>query len=78
MLIAFFDYPGELLPELVSSLILLQLRTPTVLNTSRSFGMLSSLLDLLDNFNSLAPGLRKDDSEDMGWPGVSGNNTYST
>ena len=65
------------MPELVSSLILLQLRTPTVLNASGCFPMLSSLVDILDNFNQLAPGLRKEDDEDLAWSGICGKNDIS-
>ena len=34
--------------------------------------MLSTLLDLLDNFNRLAPGLQRDDADDLAWPAVAG------
>ena len=63
---------GELLPELITSLVLLQLRAPTVLNTTSCFPMLTTLLDILDSFNKLAPGLALEDNEDLAWPGVWG------
>nr|CAD7427832.1 unnamed protein product [Timema monikensis] len=59
-----------LLPELLLSLILLQLEAPLLLHHVNWVPLLSPLLDTLDKFNRLAPGGDKDDAEDMAWPGI--------
>lgn len=64
--------PGVLLPEMVTSLVLLQIHAPTVLHTSNCVSMLQTLLDILDKFNGLAPGIHKEDTEDLAWPGIKG------
>ena len=61
---------GELLPELLTSLVLLQLKAPTVLHLSSCVPMLQSLLDILDRFNQLAPGLIREERDDLAWSGV--------
>ena len=61
---------GVLLPELVTCLVLLQMQCPTVVQVSRCEPMLHAMLDLLDKFNRLAPGWRREDHEDLSWPGV--------
>jgi len=66
------SFPGILLPEMITSLVLLQLYAPTVLHTSNCVSVLQALLDILDEFNRLAPGLHKDDTEDLAWPGIKG------
>nr|XP_022328228.1 E3 ubiquitin-protein ligase HERC2-like isoform X2 [Crassostrea virginica] len=64
------DVTGVLLPEMVTSMVLLQLKAPGVIHSSRSVPVLEEILDILDNFNKLAPGLDRDDKEDLSWPGV--------
>ncbi|CAG5129600.1 unnamed protein product, partial [Candidula unifasciata] len=64
------DVTGVLLPEMVTCLVLLQLRCPQIVQVSRTSQLLSQLLDDLDYFNRLAPGTEKEDSEDLAWPGV--------
>ena len=61
---------GELLPELITSLVLLLFKTPTVLSSCRTFSVLSGLLDVLDTFNRHAPAVKRDDLQDLAWPGV--------
>ena len=67
-----YQFAGVLLPELVKSLVLLQLNSPTILHVAGIVPMLMVLLDIIDKFNKLAPGLAKEDSEDLAWPGVWG------
>ena len=55
---------------MVTSMVLLQLKAPGVIHSSRSVPVLEEILDILDNFNKLAPGLDRDDKEDLSWPGV--------
>nr|CAD7602466.1 unnamed protein product [Timema genevievae] len=64
------DVIDVLLPELLLSLILLQLEAPLLLHHVNWVPLLSPLLDTLDKFNRLAPGGDKDDAEDMAWPGI--------
>ncbi|XP_059157195.1 E3 ubiquitin-protein ligase HERC2-like isoform X2 [Physella acuta] len=64
------DITGVLLPEMVTCLVLLQLRSPQVLQVSNAAQLMSQLLDELDYFNHLAPGTDKEDTEDLAWPGV--------
>nr|CAD7262173.1 unnamed protein product [Timema shepardi] len=63
-------FPDVLLPELLLSLILLQLEAPLLLHHVNWVPLLSPLLDTLDKFNRLAPGGDRDDAEDMAWPGI--------
>ncbi|ESO89418.1 hypothetical protein LOTGIDRAFT_218809 [Lottia gigantea] len=64
------DVTGVLLPEMVTCMVLLQLRSPDIIITSRAVPVLEEILDILDKFNRLAPGLDKDDLDDLAWPGV--------
>lgn len=66
----FYLYAGVLLPEMVTSMVLLQLKAPGVIHASRSVPVLEEILDILDTYNKLAPGLDRDDKEDLAWPGV--------
>ncbi|KAG1662456.1 E3 ubiquitin-protein ligase HERC2 [Nymphon striatum] len=69
------DIIGILLPELVLSLLLLQIHLPNTLFLSdftQCFALLTIILDYLDKFNRLAPGMNIDDIEDMSWPGFIG------
>ena len=67
-----FSSLGILLPELISCLLLLQTKRPIVLQLANVEMLLHSLLDHLDKFNHCSPGLAKDESEDLTWPGVWG------
>ncbi|GFN81530.1 E3 ubiquitin-protein ligase herc2-like, partial [Plakobranchus ocellatus] len=64
------DVTGVLLPEMITCLVLLQLRCPQVLHVSQAHQTMACLLDDLDCFNHLAPGTEKEDTEDLAWPGV--------
>ncbi|XP_077983839.1 E3 ubiquitin-protein ligase HERC2-like [Glandiceps talaboti] len=70
------DISGVLLPELVVCMVLLQVQSSAVMLSCNAIPMLGSLLELLDKFNRLAPGLEKEDSEDLAWPGVIGGSTF--
>ncbi|XP_077868707.1 E3 ubiquitin-protein ligase HERC2-like [Saccoglossus kowalevskii] len=71
------DISGVLLPELVVCMVLLQVHSSAIMQSCQAVPMLGSLLELLDRFNKLAPGLDKEDSEDLAWPGVIAKNIYS-
>ena len=58
---------GVLFPELITSLVLLQVKHRSV-----PLSELSSLIDLLEAFNRLAPGMDKEDAEDLAWSGLRG------
>ncbi|XP_033632375.1 E3 ubiquitin-protein ligase HERC2-like [Asterias rubens] len=59
------DLSGVLFPELITSLVLLQVKHRSV-----PLSELSSLIDLLEAFNRLAPGMDKEDAEDLAWSGL--------
>jgi E3 ubiquitin-protein ligase HERC2 len=61
---------GVLLPELLSCLVLLSVRCGSVVRVSRAVSVVGQTLELLDQFNQLAPGKDRDDHEDLAWPGV--------
>ena len=63
-----------LLPELVTCLIVIVKRTPGLLQQLNvvSAGQLHSLLDALDAFNRCAPGLLRDDTDDLSFPSLQG------
>lgn len=61
---------GVLLPEMLTCMVLLQLRSPAVVQMSGSVPILEQVLDVLDKYNRLAPGLIREDREDLSWPGV--------
>ncbi|CAH1268468.1 HERC2 [Branchiostoma lanceolatum] len=73
-----FHVSGVLLPELVVCMVLLQTQAADVLQESRAIQPLGGLLELLDRYNRLAPGLERDDGEDLAWPGVLGTICYIT
>jgi len=51
-------------------MVLLQLRSPAVVQASGSVPILEQMLDILDKYNKLAPGLHREDKEELSWPGV--------
>ncbi|GAB1604494.1 E3 ubiquitin-protein ligase HERC2-like [Argonauta hians] len=63
------DVTGVLLPEIVTSLVLLQLKNPTILQSSKVIVVFDGIIDILDKFNKLAPGQEWDDRDDLLWPG---------
>ena len=64
------DALGVLLPELVLCLTLLHLENPALLTQIQLSPPLICWLHALDNFNRLAPGVDKDDANDLLWPGA--------
>ncbi|XP_011304625.1 E3 ubiquitin-protein ligase HERC2 [Fopius arisanus] len=73
------DIVAILLPELVICLILLQVDNPMLLHGMNWMEILAPVLDILDQFNRLAPTSEKDDADDLSWPGIiapqQGNNS---
>ena len=69
------ELTGILLPEFLTAVVLLQTCMPSVMDSSRTVPLVSGLLDLLDKFNRLAPGVQKEDEEDLAWPGGIGSPT---
>ncbi|XP_068720941.1 E3 ubiquitin-protein ligase HERC2-like [Montipora capricornis] len=69
------ELTGVLLPEFLSAMVLLQTCMPMVMDSFRTVPLIGGLLDLLDKFNRLAPGVQKDDEEDLAWPGGIGSPT---
>ncbi|KAJ8028688.1 E3 ubiquitin-protein ligase HERC2 [Holothuria leucospilota] len=66
------DLSGVLLPELVTSMVLLQTKCPRVMQKSNAVITLSGLIDVLDAFNRQTPKLEKDERDDLAWPGLAG------
>lgn len=64
------DIVNILLPELVICLILLQVDNPMLLQGMNWMEVFASVLDVLDQFNRLAPTIEKDDADDLSWPGI--------
>lgn len=65
-------FTGVLLPELVTCLILITRRSPELLHLLHITATLDSLLDALDEFNRCAPGLLRDDLDDLSFPSLQG------
>jgi E3 ubiquitin-protein ligase HERC2 len=63
------DVVGLLLPEFIMSLTLLHLEDEQLMVTSQ-MSLLPLWLQTLDHFNNLAPGVNKEDLDDMTWPGT--------
>ena len=63
------DLIGLLLPELVISLILLQLQNQTIFAKCELVPSLTCILECLDKFNILAPGFEKEENDEIIWPG---------
>lgn len=55
---------------MLTCMVLLQLRSSAVVQASGSVPILEQMLDILDKYNRLAPGLHREDKEDLSWPGV--------
>ncbi|KAK0097381.1 hypothetical protein PV326_002182 [Microctonus aethiopoides] len=64
------DIVNVLLPELVICLILLQIDYPLLLQAMSWMEVFSPILNVLDQFNRLAPTIEKDDADDLSWPGI--------
>lgn len=65
-----FFYIGVLVPELLICLVQLEALFPSLIHETLLIPMLSQLLDYLDKFNRLAPGLDKENSADLLWQGI--------
>ncbi|XP_054270101.1 E3 ubiquitin-protein ligase HERC2 isoform X2 [Macrosteles quadrilineatus] len=64
------DAVEMLLPELLVSLVMLQQEVPLLLHSVDWLQLFTPLLESLEAFNRLTPGLDKEDDEDLSWPGV--------
>jgi len=63
---------GVLFPELLTCLIIIEKKTPELLQQLNITPTLHSLLDALDAFNRCAPGLLRDDADDLSFPSLQG------
>ena len=63
------DIIGTLLPELVISLLLLQMENQTLFAKCEIIPSLTCILETLDKFNVIAPGFEKEESDELLWPG---------
>lgn len=70
--ILFLHRPGILLPELIVSIMLLLTHDAGLMQETGSIPLLAALLEHVDRFNHLAPGVERDDNEDLAWPGLMG------
>ncbi|XP_034934449.1 E3 ubiquitin-protein ligase HERC2 [Chelonus insularis] len=64
------DIVNVLLPELIVCLILLQIDYSMLLRDMNWMTVFAPVLDVLDQFNRLAPTIDKEDADDMSWPGI--------
>lgn len=64
------DLSGVLLPELLICLVMLELEVPSIIQDSNIVSLLKPVLQQLDYFNRLAPGMEHEDGEDLAWPGI--------
>jgi len=65
-------FAGVLLPELLTCLIIIEKKTPELLQLLNVVPTLHTLLDALDTFNRCAPGLLRDDADDLSFPSLQG------
>ncbi|GIY59956.1 e3 ubiquitin-protein ligase HERC2, partial [Caerostris darwini] len=72
------DLTGVLLPELLVCLVQLEIMYPSLIHESQLIPVLSQLLDHLDKFNQLAPGIDKEDTADLLWHGNTSSNLSLT
>ena len=63
------ELPTILLPEFITSLVLLHTHVGLQCEFSSVFKVLKNLLDLLDKFNKLTPNIKVEDAKDLAWPG---------
>ena len=69
------ELPTVLLPEFITSLVLLHTRVALNCEFSTVFKVLKDLLDLLDKFNRLTPNIKVEDGQDLAWPGELGTSS---
>ncbi|GFU31029.1 e3 ubiquitin-protein ligase HERC2, partial [Nephila pilipes] len=72
------DITGVLLPEFLVCLVQLEIMFPSLIHESQLIPVLSQLLDHLDKFNQLAPGIDREDTADLLWHGVPSSNLSLT
>jgi len=63
---------GVLLPELLTCLLIVEKKTPELVHQLNVVPTLHCLLDALDAFNRCAPGLLRDDADDMSFLSLQG------
>ena len=63
------DLIGILLPELVISLLLLQMENQTLFAKVEIIPSLTCIMECVDKFNITAPGHEKEESDELYWPG---------
>lgn len=59
-----------LVPELVTSLVMLHEELPMLLQSEDWLDLFLPLLESLERYNSLTPGIESEDEDDLGWPGI--------
>lgn len=69
---------GVLFNELVTGVLLLHNSSSATIMQSSTVAKLENMIDVLDKFNQLAPGSRRDDAQDLSWPGVFGRRRCAT
>ena len=55
-------------------MVLLQVKCPLVMQRCGAVPVLGVLIDELDKFNKVAPGMTSEDADDLAWPGFTGEN----
>ncbi|CAL1297267.1 unnamed protein product [Larinioides sclopetarius] len=68
------DITGVLLPEFLVCLVQLEIMYPSLIHEAQLIPVLSQLLDHLDKFNQLAPGMDREDTADLLWHGIPSSN----
>ena len=53
-------------------MVLLQVKCPLVMQRCGAVPVLGVLIDELDKFNKVAPGMTSEDADDLAWPGLTG------
>ncbi|XP_078045783.1 E3 ubiquitin-protein ligase HERC2 [Augochlora pura] len=64
------DIIHVLLPELVTCLILLQVDYPMLLLQMNWMDRIGPMLEALDRFNKLVPGIDRNEGDELSWPGI--------
>lgn len=65
-------FTGALFNELINCILLLHSKSPDMFMKSSTISKLENMLGILDKFNQLAPGAKRDDEENLSWPGFFG------
>ncbi|XP_076284957.1 E3 ubiquitin-protein ligase HERC2 isoform X1 [Lasioglossum baleicum] len=64
------DIVHVLLPELITCLILLQVDYPMLLLRMNWMERIGPMLEALDRFNKLVPGIERNETDELSWPGI--------